>query len=70
MTTYTVGLKVNARSHVFTIEAEDALVAALKSKLENPDAAITYVRKANHRGDRRHPHDGLRAGRNEVVRGT
>jgi hypothetical protein len=70
MTTYTVGLKVDARSRVFTIEAEDALVAALKSKLENPSAAITYVRKANHRGDRRHPHDGLRAGRDQVVRGT
>ncbi|HEY2754916.1 MAG TPA: hypothetical protein VGJ01_04155 [Pseudolabrys sp.] len=70
MTTYTVGLRVNTRSRVFTIEAEDALVAALKSKLENPDAAITYVRKANHRGDRRHPHDGLHAGRDNGVRGT
>jgi hypothetical protein len=70
MTTYTVGLKVNTRSRVFTIEAEDALVAALKSKLENPDAAITYVRKANHRGDRRHPHDALRAGRDNGVRST
>jgi hypothetical protein len=70
MTTYTVGLKLNTRSRVFTIEAEDALVAALKSKLENPDAAITYVRKANHRGDRRHPHDGLRASHNSDIRST
>lgn len=59
MTKYTVGLKLQTRSRVFTIEAEDALVAALKSKLENPEAAITYVRKSNRRGDRRHPHEGL-----------
>lgn len=59
MTRYTVGLRLNTRSRVFTIEAEDALVAALKSKLENPEAAITYVRKSNRRGDRRHPHEGL-----------
>jgi hypothetical protein len=70
MTTYTVGLRVNTRSRAFTIEAEDALVAALKSKLENPDAAITYVRKTNRRGDRRHPHDGLRGGRERGARGT
>lgn len=59
MTRYTVGLRLQTRSRVFTIEAEDALVAALKSKLENPEAAITYVRKANQRGDRRHPHEAL-----------
>lgn len=59
MTKYTVGLRLQTRSRVLTIEAEDALVAALKSKLENPEAAITYVRKSNRRGDRRHPHEGL-----------
>ena len=59
MTRYTVGLRLQARSRVLTIEAEDALVAALKSKLENPEAAITYVRKSNRRGDRRHPHERL-----------
>jgi hypothetical protein len=57
MTLYTVGLKLRARSKAITIEAEDALVAALKSKLENPEALITYVRKSNVRGDRRHPHE-------------
>ena len=60
MTTYTVGLKVGTRTTALTIEAEDALVAALKIKLEKPDALITYVRKANRRGDRRHPHEALR----------
>jgi hypothetical protein len=52
-------MRIGARARALTIEAEDALVAALKSKLENPEALITYVRKANRRGDRRHPHEGL-----------
>jgi hypothetical protein len=60
MTVYTVGLKVGTHAKVLTIEAEDALIAALKSKLENPEALITYVRKANRRGDRRHPHEAFR----------
>jgi hypothetical protein len=60
MTTYMVGLKLQTYNKVLTIEAEDALVAALKIKLENPEALITYVRKSNQRGDRRHPHEALR----------
>jgi len=60
MTTYTVGVKLRARTKAHTIEAEDALVAALRMKLENPEALITYVRKSNRRGDRRHPHETLR----------
>lgn len=59
MTMYTVGLRLGTRTKALTIEAEDALLAALKSKLENPEAHITYVRKSNQRGDRRHPHEGL-----------
>jgi hypothetical protein len=59
MATYTVGLKLATRTKALTIEAEDALLAALKMKLENPEALITYVRKSNRRGDRRHPHDAL-----------
>jgi hypothetical protein len=56
---YTVGLRLGRRSETLTIEAEDALIAALRAKSENPEAMITYVRKANRRGDRRHPHHGL-----------
>jgi hypothetical protein len=41
-----------------TVEAEDALIATLKVKTAHPEAAITYVRKGNARGDRRHPHSG------------
>jgi hypothetical protein len=59
MTTYTVGLRLLTRTKALTIEAEDALLAALKIKLENPEALITYVRKSNRRGDRRHPHEAL-----------
>jgi hypothetical protein len=59
MTTYTVGLKLGTRAKALTIEAEDALLAALKIKLENPEALITYVRKSNRRGDQRHPHEAL-----------
>jgi len=61
MTIYTVGVKLGARTKAVTIEAEDALVAALKIKLENPEALLTYVRKSNRRGDRRHPHESLSA---------
>ena len=58
-TEYTVGLKLQTRPEALTIEAEDALLAALKAKHEYPQAVITYVRKSNRRGDRRHPHGGL-----------
>ncbi len=61
MATYIVGLRQRMRTKVFTVEAEDALVAALRAKHENPEAMITYVRKSNRRGDRRHPHEGLMA---------
>ena len=59
MTSYIVGLRHKTRSKVLTIEAEDALVAALRAKLEIPEAVITYGRKSNRRGDHRHPHEGL-----------
>jgi len=56
---YTVGLRIGKRSDALTVKAEDALIAALKAKCQTPDAMITYVRKSNKRGDRRHPHHGL-----------
>ena len=37
------------------VDAEDALIAALKVKAERPEALITYVRRQNRRGDARHP---------------
>ena len=53
---YAVGIRVGSKADQVTVEAEDALVAALKVKAAHPEAAITYVRKQNARGDRRHPH--------------
>ena len=45
MTEYIVGLRQGKRSEVLTIEAEDALIAALKVKHNHPEAVISYVRK-------------------------
>ena len=59
ITEYTVGLRLGRRSETLAVEAEDALIAALKAKSETPEAMITYVRRSNRRGDRRHPHHGL-----------
>jgi hypothetical protein len=53
---YVVGIKIGRKADQITVEAEDALIAALKVKSAHPEAAITYVRKQNARGDRRHPH--------------
>jgi hypothetical protein len=55
---YAVGIRVGNKPDQITVEAEDALIAALKVKTTHPEAAITYVRKRNARGDRRHPHAG------------
>jgi hypothetical protein len=61
MPVYMVGTNLAGKSASVTVEADDALIAALKVKQENPAAAITYVRKHNARGDRRHPHGGVKA---------
>jgi hypothetical protein len=59
---FAVGIKLNGKTdHVF-LEADDALVAALKVKLERPDAAIMYVRRSNKRGDTRHMQHALGKG--------
>src|SRR5258707_6479699 len=52
---FTVGIKVDGTRHSVTVMAEDALVAALKVKLEQPAASINFVRRCNRRGDLRHP---------------
>lgn len=53
---YAVGIKIGTKAGQRTVDAEDALIAALRVKAAEPDATITYVRKQNLRGDRRHPH--------------
>ena len=52
---FAVGFKSQEKNGHVVIDGEDALIAALKVKMERPDAAITYVRRANRRGDARHP---------------
>ncbi len=52
---FIVGLKLKTRSGHLTVDAEDALIAALKAKTQEPDSTVTYVRRQNKRGDSRHP---------------
>ena len=52
---FTVGLRLKGISDRVVVDAEDALVAALKVKAERPEAVILYVRPQNRRGDARHP---------------
>jgi hypothetical protein len=70
MTRYMVGTKSGSKAAAITVEAEDALIAALKVKQLDPAAAITYVRKQNERGDRRHPHPAVKESRASRTRGA
>jgi hypothetical protein len=56
---FTVGLKSRGMADRIVVDAEDALIAALKVKTERPDAIIRYVRPRNRRGDARHPSHAL-----------
>ena len=53
---FAVGFKIEGKTEHVVVDAEDALIAALKVKCERPDAVINYVRRRNKRGDLRHPH--------------
>jgi len=53
---YLVGIHHGNKHGSVTIEAEDALIAGLKAKQQNPEVTITYIRRQNKRGDIRHPH--------------
>ena len=44
---YVVGIRTAERSDHVLVEAEDALIAALKVKSANIEAAIPYVRRKN-----------------------
>ncbi|HEX9869910.1 MAG TPA: hypothetical protein VGC99_15180 [Candidatus Tectomicrobia bacterium] len=52
---FAVGLKLKSKVEHVIVDAEDALIAALKIKAERPEALIAYVRKQNRRGDARNP---------------
>jgi hypothetical protein len=60
---FTVGINIAGETQSVTVSAEDALIAALKVKHDTPEAIINYVRRRNKRGDRRHPHKSIAAGR-------
>ena len=51
---FAVGFRSQTKTDHVVVEAEDALVAALRVKAERPEALITYVRRQNRRGDMRH----------------
>lgn len=52
---FAVGFKVQGKAGHVIVDAEDALIAALKVKMDRPAALIAYVRRENRRGDSRHP---------------
>ena len=47
MRLYTVGRTIAGKPAPVTIEAEDALAAALQAKEDAPDAVITHIRNQN-----------------------
>jgi hypothetical protein len=59
---FTVGLKLHGKADRIVVDAEDALIAALRVKTEHPEALIMYVRPQNRRGDARHPSHALAQG--------
>lgn len=56
---FTVGLKLKDKANHTIVEAEDALIAALKVKARHPEARVSYVRPCNRRGDARNPGHAL-----------
>ena len=52
---FAVGYKIQGKTGHVVVDAEDALIAALKIKMQRPEASIAYVRQKNKRGDTRHP---------------
>jgi hypothetical protein len=52
---FAVGYKFEGKTGHVVVDAEDALIAALKVKMQRPEVLIDYVRQQNKRGDTRHP---------------
>ena len=52
---FAVGIKFQGKTGHVVVDAEDALIAALKVKMQRPEVLIAYVRQQNKRGDTRHP---------------
>jgi hypothetical protein len=47
---FAVGFKIQGKTGHVVVDAEDALIAALKVKVQRPEALIAYVRQQNKRG--------------------
>jgi hypothetical protein len=47
---FAVGFKIQGKTGHVVVDAEDALIAALKVKMQHPEALIAYVRQQNKRG--------------------
>jgi hypothetical protein len=58
---FAVGFKIQGKTGHVVVDAKDALIAALKVKMQRPEALIAYVRQQNKRGDTRHPSADLAA---------
>ena len=52
---FAVGFRFQGKTGHVVVDADDALIAALKVKIQRPEALIAYVRQRNKRGDTRHP---------------
>ena len=52
---FAVGFKFEGKTEHVVVDAEDALIAALKVKMQRPEVLIAYVRQQNKRGDTRQP---------------
>ena len=50
-----LAFKIQGKTGHVVVDAEDVLIAALKVKMQRPEALIAYVRQQNKRGDTRHP---------------
>jgi hypothetical protein len=44
---FAVGFKIQGKTGHVVVDAEDALIAALKVKMQRPEALIAYVRQQN-----------------------
>jgi len=55
MVQFAVGFKIEGKTEHVVVDAEDALIAALKVKIRRPEVLIAYVRQQNKPGDTRHP---------------
>jgi hypothetical protein len=51
---FAVGFKFEGKTEHVVVDAEDALIAALKVKMQRPEVLTAYVRQQNKRGDTRH----------------